>query len=176
VASVRTLRLARRAKRHGAHWPFVIIRNCRRLGVPISAGFALIEKESSFRNVFGHDPTGSIPVSWRGTKVTKSKYLHYKRNRQRGAGMQGVGPAQLTWYAFQDSADRLGGCWKARHSIRVGLGVFAHHYNSYKNRGYSNRSALQYAARDYNGAGPAAEAYGRDFLRKFDKWHRALTK
>jgi len=24
-------------------------------------------------------------------------------------GMQGVGPTQLTWYAFQDQADALGG-------------------------------------------------------------------
>jgi hypothetical protein len=36
-------------------------------------------------------------------------------------GMQGVGPAQLTYYSYQDDADKEGGCWKPRQNIRIGL-------------------------------------------------------
>lgn len=175
MASARDLLLARRAKKAGANYSLRIIWEARRAGIPISAGFALVEQESNFRNVFGHDPVRSIPVSWRGTSVTRDKYLRYKANRKAGLGMQGVGPVQLTWYEFQDRADRLGGCWIPRHNIRVGFEEFAKRFKVCRHRGFNTRGSVRYAGRDYNGSGPAAEAYGRELLNKYDHWHRILA-
>ena len=79
MPAARDVRLAAKARRHGARYPLHIIRGARRAGVPISLAFALFQQESNFRNVFGHDPT----IFAGAGKVTKAKYLAYRR--QRGA-------------------------------------------------------------------------------------------
>jgi hypothetical protein len=168
------LRLAARAKLHGANYALRIIRESRGHGIPISAGFALVQKETYFRNIFGHDGTTSIPNSWKGGAVTKSRYAYYKARRPTH-GMQGVGPTQLTWYSFQDEADKLGGCWRPGINIHVGLRNFSASFKTYVARGQTRRTALQSAAHDYNGTGAAADAYGRDFLVQMDKWHNILN-
>ena len=48
------------------------------------------------------------------------KYQEYKRRRPRD-GMQGVGPAQLTWFEFQDQADALGGCYPETRRSRPAM-------------------------------------------------------
>src|SRR3954454_2227897 len=100
-------RLAARLRKHGVAMPLRIIREARRANLPLSLALALVEQESGFRNVFGHDPTIFVGA---GT-VTPLKYRKYKRARgARGqGGMQGVGPCQLTFWTFQDDADKLGG-------------------------------------------------------------------
>lgn len=87
----------------------IVVREAKRSSLPVSLVCAIVEKESGFRNVFGHDPTIFVGA---GT-VTKEKYLAYKQQHgPRGkGGMQGVGPCQLTWWTLQDRADVLGGCW-----------------------------------------------------------------
>lgn len=109
-------RRIRIAKKHGADFITRIIYEGRRVDLAPYTSLALIEQESNFRNVFGHDPTIFIGA---GT-VTEKKYKEYKRQRGH-TRMQGVGPAQLTWWEYQDRADRLGGCWIPRHNIRVGF-------------------------------------------------------
>src|SRR3954468_2128002 len=104
----RDVELARSATLHGANFALRIVLECRRVELPVSLGFALIEQESNFTNVFGHDPTimaGAGPVN-------QAKYMQYKVRRQasRNRLMQGVGPGQLTWWETQDLADKLGGC------------------------------------------------------------------
>lgn len=166
MSVARDLQLAARAKRAGAHYPLTIIQEARAAGLPISLGFALGEQESGFRNVFGHDPTTSIPESWKGTKVTKSKYAHYRANRARH-GMQGVGPCQLTWWATQDTADRLGGCWKPRINFRVAFRTLATNVKTYGQKD---------GIRRYNGSGPAADRYSQEVRAKAARWHRVLSK
>ena len=154
--------LAHRGKRRGANYSLRIVLEARRADIPISLGFALIEQESGFRNVFGHD--NSI---FKGAgKVTKAKYLDYKAARGTpGKRMQGVGPAQLTWWTFQDRADRLGGAWIAKNNIRV---AFEHLGDLLKQ--HSARDALAI----YN-AGNARSRQGQDYatavLRRRDRWH-----
>lgn len=166
----RNVTLAARAKRHGARYPFTHILAARREGLPIAAAFVLSEKESGFSNVFGHDPVASI----RGGKVTKKRYLWYKARRKQGLGMQGVGYTQLTWYEFQDRADRMGGCWKPRNQVKVGVSILAGYYKEERRRGRGVHASLQSAAARYNGTGPAAAAYGRDFIDRYQRWHRWL--
>lgn len=160
MVTPRDLALARVANKHGAHYALRIIMEARRTGIPISLGFALIEQESHFRNVFGHDPTHSIPEEWKGSVVSKQKYDFYKRHRS--DGMQGVGPAQLTWWEYQDAADRRGGAWKPKHNIAV---AFDHLSSLIQTHGMKQGLAA------YNGIGKDAELYAESVLRRYKKWH-----
>jgi cold shock CspA family protein len=164
MSLVRDLNLARRAKKHGANYSLRIVKEARRAGIPISLGFALIDQESNFKNVFGHDST-----IFRGAgNVTKGKYTAYKQ--QRGphgkGGMQGVGPAQLTWYEFQDQADKRGGAWVPKHNISV---AFDHLASLIRHKGMREGIAA------YNGSGDDAAMYATSVLSKQRKWHNWLS-
>jgi hypothetical protein len=167
--AARDLLLARRAKRHGGSFSLRIIREARLAQIPVSLGFALIEQETGFRNVWGRDgpPNGST-AELGGRKVTKADYLAYKRRRgtKGQGGMQGVGPAQLTWFSLQDSADFLGGCWVPRHNIRVAFHRLA---------ALISVQGEFDGLRAYNGTGQAAVRYAREVKQREAKWHKALT-
>lgn len=155
---------AARAKKAGARYVLRIIAEAKRAGVQLSLAFALVEQESNFTNVFGHDPT----IFAGAGKATKGKYLKYKKLRGpigRG-GMQGVGPCQLTWWEFQDEADREGGCWKPSCNLRVGFRALAQNIRAH--------GTHQGIAR-YNGSGAAAERYAAQVEQKQARWHRLLT-
>ncbi len=164
MSVARDVQLAIRARRHGARYSLRIVREARRAGIPISLGFALVEQESAFRNVFGSDPT----IFAGAGKVTQRKYQEYRRRRgaSGGGGMQGVGPVQLTWYSYQDAADKLGGCWIPRHNIRVGFSVLAGHVKA--------KGGLTPGIAAYNGSGPAAQRYSSEVRRKMVQWHGKL--
>jgi hypothetical protein len=167
-ASVRDLALATTAKRHGANYSLRIIWEARRANAPISLLFAMCEKESNFQNVYGHDNTIFVGAG----KVTKNNYRLYKLARQTpGKHMQGVNVPQLTWWEFQDRADKLGGCWVERNAIRVAAEVLGAYYNKYKRQGKSTREAIVLAGRDYNGR----LSYGEDLYVHYKKWHSILT-
>lgn len=141
-----------------------ILEACATTKLPISYALALIEKESGGRNVFGHDAVRN-PAP-KGGRVTARNYAVYKAARKRGLGMQGVGPTQLTWYAFQDQADAIGGCWKPYPNMCVGFALLGSHIK---------RLGKEHGAAAYNGTGDAAEAYGRDWVRRQGIWHERLT-
>lgn len=165
TTSRRDQQLAHRAKANGAQYSLRIVIEARRAGIPISLGFALVEQESGFRNVYGHDPVANRAP--KGGRVTKHNYLNvYLPDRKAGRGMQGVGPCQLTWYAFQDQADHLGGCWIAKNNIRVAFDHLAALIRS---------NGVKTGLRAYNGSGPNAERYARQVLARQSKWHRRLT-
>lgn len=160
---LRDVALARKAKRYGIKNSLRTVLEARRAGLPVSLAFALVEQETdNGANVFGHDPVQSI----RGGPVTKARYLTYRARRRAGFGMQGVGPLQLTWWATQDEADRLGGCWKPAVNLRVGLGTLA---GLIRQHGYGD------GVRRYNGSGPAAVAYSASVRARAKKWHRRLA-
>lgn len=142
-----------------------ILAACEKTDLPLSYALALVEKESGFRNVFGHDPTTSIPDRWKGTRVSWPKYRWY-RARRSSKGMQGVGPCQLTWWEYQDAADKAGGCHKPFSNMVV---AFGHLHALTKSHGKEKGAA------QYNGAGDAAAAYGRDFVHKQAAWHARVA-
>ncbi len=143
----------------------VIIVEARRRGIPVSLGFALIEHESGFRKVFGHDPT----IFAGAGEVTRRKYEQYRTQRRKSGNrlMQGVGEAQLTWWETQDLADKLGGCWKAQPNVTVGFLTLAARIHEH---GYVRGVAR------YNGSGPAAWRYSRRVRASAARWHRLLTE
>lgn len=136
--------------------------------ISFTLGLALVEGESGFRNVWGGDPPPNGGTSGlRFKKVTKDRYLQYKRVRGplgRG-GMQGVNSTQLTWYQTQDYADRRGGCWKVYVAIDVGCQTLAARIRDF---GYVKGCAR------YNGSGPAADLYSARLRARNKSWKRRI--
>lgn len=180
IIDPRDMVLALRAKRHGANYSLRIVLEARRAGIPVSLGFALIEQESNFENVYGHDDVSSVPsapshvtdkvaktLPFRGGPVTAANYRVYKARRvDEDRGMQGVGPAQLTWYSTQDAADRRGGCHVPRHNIAQAFATLANNIEL--------RGNVRAGVRAYNGSGPAAERYAHQVMGRYANWHRFL--
>ncbi len=119
----------------------------RKVGLDLATAAALLIKETSGgHNEWGHDPVRCGP---RGGAVTETNYKRYKARRAT-CGMQGCGGTQLTWYEYQDMADRLGGCWRPWCNYMVGFKTL---YEKIKQLGYARGIAA------YNGTGAAAWAY-----------------
>ena len=167
----RNILLARKAKKYGMQNSLRIVVEARKAGVPISLAFAVAEQETGTgRNVWGGDPAPNGGTNGLNNRtVTRARYAQYKRARGatgRG-GMQGVGPYQLTWWEFQDAADRLGGCDVPRYNIQLALTHLGKLVKAYGTREGVKR---------YNGNGAAADRYQRnvnDVLAP--KWHRRLS-
>jgi murein DD-endopeptidase MepM/ murein hydrolase activator NlpD len=120
--------LAAAIRASGGHYEDIVIAEARRSNVPVSLVCAVMEVESSFTNVFGHDGVANPIKSVRGRPnliVTETLYKTYLQHRNRGEGCQGVGPMQLTSAFLQDRADKLGGCFKPGPNIRVGVEYLA---------------------------------------------------
>jgi hypothetical protein len=154
-----------------------LLMEARDAGLSQSLGLALRTQETGIKgdgNVFGHDPTIFVGGHDKRhnktyTKVTKTAYLAYKAQRgpRGGGGMQGVGPLQLTYYTFQDEADRLGGCWVAAVNYRVGFRDLAHLIRMTG----SERKALA----TYNGGASNPNFdYAASVLKHKAFWHRKL--
>jgi hypothetical protein len=160
--------------RLGIVCPVALVEASRATGVPLPLAASLLVQESGGgRNEWGHDPTifvGGYDAAndrrW-GETVTKAAYLEYKRQRgPAGAGgMQGVGPCQLTYYALQDEADALGGCWLPHPNLMVGLGLLE---ANIRREGEHAGVAL------YNGSGPAAARYADTVLARAARFAAAL--
>lgn len=149
--------------------PIRTVTAARLAGLHLASACALLEKESfGGKNVYGRDAVRNpIKSPLNGYKrVTRRNYALYKKYRQQGFGMQGVGPTQLTWYALQDQADLNGGAWRPFVNMYVG---FRHLKSLIKENGLRN------GARSYNGTGPAAERYADDFIYKYNKWYKELN-
>jgi soluble lytic murein transglycosylase-like protein len=157
-------RYASIAKDHGMSNSLRALWEARHYGISPSLALAILEQESGGDNVFGHDPTIFIGA---GT-VTADKYFEYRRQRRASGNrlMQGVGPMQLTWWEFQDGADRLGGCWIPKYNIRYGMKRLADLIDQY---------GTWEGVERYNGSGPNAEIYRQQVKRKYDAWHDRLT-
>lgn len=165
VSPLSIRKYAKTARRFGMNHAWTTAHEAAKAGIPVSLGFALVEQETgTCRNVYGHDPVRNRAP--KGGHVTKKNYLGvYLPDRKRGLGMQGVGPLQLTWFATQDVADKLGGCWKPKVNLRVGFSTLAALIRQF---GYAK------GVERYNGSGPAAVAYSANVRRNAAKWHTRL--
>jgi hypothetical protein len=149
--------------RHGA----LIVAEAQHAGLPLALACALVEQESSFRNVFGHDAVAN-PTP-KGSRVTRASYERYRDLRDQGLGAQGVGVTQLTFPPFQDQADALGGCWKVRNQLRVGYLVLADAIARHGVRG---------GLATYNAGNPTSSAgltYAAQVLKRRRRWKQLLA-
>lgn len=91
----------------------------RIVGFPVFATYAVMERESKGKNVWGGDPT--IFQGHHNMTVTPEAYKQYLVERgEQGAG-QGVGPMQLTHWSIQDEADNFGGSYVPFINILIGV-------------------------------------------------------
>jgi cell wall-associated NlpC family hydrolase len=114
-------------RRHGGRYADIIVREARRNHLPVSLVCGVVDVESHFRNVYGHDAVPNpIKSPANGLlQVTEENYKEYLRHRKMRQGAQGVGPMQLTDPGLQDRADKAGGCWKVSTNIAVGCAHLA---------------------------------------------------
>ncbi|HEX2410274.1 MAG TPA: peptidoglycan-binding protein [Solirubrobacteraceae bacterium] len=166
-------KLIQRLRAGGIDAPETAIAEARNAGLDLAFACALLEKESGGgANVFGHDRDRNrnyiFPARDGVVPVTEELYREYKRRRKASGNtmMQGVGPTQLTWWEFQDEADREGGCWKPAVNMRVGFRRLA---SLMRAHGEAD------GARRYNGSGDAAVAYSADLRAKARAWNARLA-
>ena len=155
----RDLQLARRANRAGARHSLRIVWEARRAGLPLSLALALVEQESAFRNVVGHDPGGPHPGAAVTRQVVKDILASPVSN--------GVGLTQLTYKPYIRKADRLGGAHRPKYQLRVGFQALADNVH--------RAGSLRAGIKAYNGTGPAADNYARRLLHRQKKWHQVLN-
>lgn len=164
----RDLQLARRAKRAGAKHSLRIILEARRAGIPISLAFALVEQESNFENIFGHDAGAWRP---RNGKVTRASVKELLRRVSLGGASNGIGLTQLTWPGYIRMADaRPGGAARVANQLRVGFTILSSHIHASGTRGGLAR---------YNAGDPwslQGRRYAASVLDRQKKWHRVLTR
>ena len=168
--------LAAQLKKCGVLMPLACLQASKKTGLELALAASLLQQETGGgRNEWGHDPTifvGGYDAAHGkryGELVTKAAYTEYKR--QRGptghGGMQGVGPCQLTYYAFQDEADRLGGCHLPLQNMLVGFGDMATLVRKY---------GLHAGVAAYNGAGLAAQRYAASVLGRLEGYRQVLAR
>ncbi|MGZ6587118.1 MAG: hypothetical protein ACXVHX_22745 [Solirubrobacteraceae bacterium] len=151
---------------HGVAYPETTIEKAHAAGMRVAVACTNLQLETSGgHNVFGHDPTSSVPSSWKGGKVTRWRYLYYRARRVRH-GLQGVGPCQLTSRDLQIKADRLGGCWRPGPNMAVGFEFLQSLIRQY--------GSVRLGFQHYNGSGPAAVHYGYVAELLVDHWQHII--
>lgn len=152
----RGMTLALRAKRAGANHSLRTVWEARRAGIPISWAFALVEQESNFQNVFGHDG-GSI---LHGQKVTRERVHRLLAFIHHGGVSNGVGLTQLTSPPLIREAERLGGAHRVVNQLRVGFAFFK----------TVTKGDYAHEAWRYNGA----RSYQQKIAARQRRWHEVL--
>ena len=147
-----------------------LVAAAKRAGVPLYLAAALIRQESSGKNIYGNDWGGiygtdeNTPASYNKT-VTESNYktflsrLLYEDGTLRpNVTSNGVGPAQITYWAFhRDARDEGLRLWVPEDNMFFGLRLFAEALG-----GDYSETSVKRAATQYNtgsGVGPP-NAYG----------------
>jgi hypothetical protein len=150
-------------RQHQVLRPKVVIEEAERARLPLHFAIAMLEKETDIpqRNIFGcdHGPGRAFCHE----NVTAARVAALRRS-----GLaNGVGWAQLTFPAFVEEADRLGGAHKPRFQMRVGFKVLKDNME--------RQGTAQQGFRAYNGTGPDAEKYGREAIEIAKRWKRILS-
>jgi hypothetical protein len=157
-ATQRDYKLAREAEHYGAKYATRIILECRAHDVAISDGFALIEQESEFRNIFGcdHGP-GRAFCHMNVTKNRVDQLLASSLSN-------GVGPAQLTSKGFVREANRDGGAHRPPANIATGIAILGRLQKKHgRMKGFGA----------YNGGESNPNMrYAQEVASRADRWHR----
>lgn len=170
--SKRNLQLARRAKKAGAKHSLRIVIEARAagLGDHLSLAFAVLEQETGFDNIFGHDE-GALFSNFKRIPVTNEKVSQLLRSVDRGEPSNGVGLPQLTYPPFiRRAAAMPGGASSVRNQLRVAFSDLAHLVHD-----HGERDALAI----YNAGqadSPKGRRYASTVLDRKERFHRALVR
>lgn len=142
-----------------------MIWEARAHGLEVSELLGLIEGESDFRHVFGHDAGGPFP----GQRVTKGRVLSLVRHVRNGGTSNGVDLGQLTWLGYIEEANRDGGAWVPRVNIATAANIIGNH---------KHRHGWMRGLSAYNTGNPDS-AQGANYARRINgfkrQWHNYLT-
>ncbi len=107
----------------GAGFSFgpVIVAEAGREGVPLALALALVEQESTFRNIFGCDQGRRKTVPWCHQHVTRDRVQALIAHVERGGTSNGVGLTQLTSIDLIRQAEAEGGAHTVDAQCRVGF-------------------------------------------------------
>ena len=149
---------------NGVLKPKVVVEEAERARLPLHMAVAMLEKETDIpqRNIFGCDHGPGRAFCHENVTAVRVAAL-------RGSGLaNGVGWTQITFPAFVEEADRLGGAHKPRFQMRVGFKVLKDNVD--------RQGSAQQGFRAYNGTGPDAEKYGREAIAIAKRWKRVLDQ
>jgi hypothetical protein len=161
----RRVRLARKlhgaARRHGYRPSlklcYRIVAAAEDTKTPIYRLAALVEKESGFKFIFGHDAGGWFP----GQRVTRRKYRQLREHlRSTWSGANGIGYVQATYPPFIVEDPAL---WRPKHNLRFGAKLLESLIHDH---------GLEPGMNSYNG--DPSGAYGRDLLHRSQEYAKAL--
>jgi hypothetical protein len=159
VRLARRLRKAarRRGGRPSLRLCYRIVAAAKDTKTPIYRLAALVEKESGFAFIFGHDVGGWFP----GERVTRRKYRQLREHlRSSWSGANGVGYIQVTYPPFIVDDPAL---WRPKHNLRFGAKQLD---------ALINLHGLVPGMNSYNG--DPSGMYGRDLLRRSQEFAKAL--
>jgi hypothetical protein len=164
IAKLRRRRSIRNAIKSGVPERFAELIHDKAAAANISypLALALVQKESNFKNQFGHDRDRAgkliFPAREGVVFVTKERAESYLIHARRTGLRQGVGLTQLTSGEYQDLAQKKGGLHRPSAQLEVGLNVLAGHIKALgKRRGIGA----------YNGGrGNPQIGYANDVIRR----------
>jgi hypothetical protein len=110
----------------GAGFSFgpVILAESRRQRVQLALALALVEQESTFRNIFGCDGKRKIgKAPWCHQQVTRERVQELIAHVDAGGVSNGVGLTQLTSIGLIRQAEAAGGAHLVRAQCQVGFGL-----------------------------------------------------
>lgn len=82
--------------------------SCTDYGLPFWMGCTILNKETSGKNIYGHDSGGTFSFSGINQEVTESNFEVFWRIVSAGGKSNGVGPMQLTWKGFFTNTSKTG--------------------------------------------------------------------
>lgn len=142
----------------------VVVEAERQPHLSLSECCALMDQETGWRHIFGHDRGGPYP----GMRVTKARVLALVRHVQNGGVSNGVSYPQLTWIGYIQEANRDGGAWVPRVAIATGLNILD---------GHKRRHGWNGACQVFNSGSPhGAPGYATSMEHLKDDWHAYFAR
>jgi hypothetical protein len=145
----------------------VILAEARRERVPLALALALVEQESTFRNIFGCDQGRRKTVPWCHQHVTRDRVQALIRHVEQGGISNGVGLTQLTDIGLIRQAEAAGGAHTVRAQCRIG---FRNLHNLIEQHG--ERTGIG----EYNGGpGNPIPRFADSVIGLRAKWHARIN-
>jgi hypothetical protein len=104
-----------------ARSPRRIVAEAKRERLPLALALALVDQESSFRNILGCDLGPRDTAPWCHQDVTKERVGELIRHVKAGGTSNGVGLTQLTSIDLIEQAQREGGAHTVEAQCRIGF-------------------------------------------------------
>ena len=145
------------------------------VGFTLAAACAMVQKESGGRMIWGADPWNkaafpkgaALDPALHERPVTDKNYHAYASRRDKGMQPQGCGITQLTSASLQKQADQAGGCFDPFANAATGF--------RFLRTQFENGGSEHAGFRNYNGSGPAAEAYADGAVKLAADWQSRIN-